>query len=80
MYSQEMYVVLEPDQGEVLLTPSELLAKLEACLGQQQDDLPYDLRSIVEIPAQAAHLMETGCELDLGNGRFIHWYAVRLEK
>lgn len=80
MYSQEMYVILEPDQPEVLLTPAELLAKLEACLGMLQDQLPYDLRSIAEIPAQAAHLMETGCELDLGEGRFLQWYAVRLEK
>jgi hypothetical protein len=80
MYTGDDYVVLEPGQSEQLLTAAELLAKLKAILAQRQDDLPRDLQRFKELDDQAQYLMETSCELDLGPGQFLQWYAVRLEK
>lgn len=81
MYSdEEMYVVLETNQPEQLVTAAELLTKLESVLSGQQDDLPQDLQSIPMVPDQAKHLLATSCELDLGPSQFLQWYVVRLEK
>lgn len=81
MYSdEEMYVVLETNQPEQLVTAAELLTKLESVLSGQQDDLPQDLQSIPMVPDQAKYLLATSCELDLGPSQFLQWYVVRLEK
>lgn len=80
MYSGDAYVVLEPDQPEEFLTAEELLAKLTAILATQQDDLPRDLQRFTSIEQQAAYLMDSSCELDVGAGQFLQWYVVRLEK
>jgi hypothetical protein len=84
MYSdEEMYVVLETDQPEQLVTTLELLTKLEAVLSdlsEQPEQLPQDLQAIPTIPEQAKHLLATTCELDIGPSQFLQWYAVRLEK
>jgi hypothetical protein len=80
MYDEEMYVVLETEQLEQFLTASELLAKLQAILSQRQDQLPRDLQAIPSVAAQAQRLLDTSCDLDIGPGQFLQWYAVRLEK
>ena len=80
MYRQDHFVVLETNQPEQFLTAAELLSKLEAVLVQRQDTLPQDLQKISSIPAQAQYLLDTSCELDMGPGNFLQWYAVRLEK
>ena len=80
MYRQDHFVVLEANQPEQFLTAAELLSKLEAVLGQRQDDLPQDLQTISSVSAQAQYLLDTSCELDMGPGNFLQWYAVRLEK
>ncbi|MCU0569684.1 MAG: chlororespiratory reduction protein 7 [Oculatellaceae cyanobacterium Prado106] len=80
MYSEDAYVLLEPDQPEQLLTPEELLAKLKAILSTRQDDLPRDVQRFTELDEQAKYLMETACELDMEPGRYLQWYVVRLEK
>jgi hypothetical protein len=81
MYQNEdAYVVLEPNQPEQFLTPAELLEKLKSVLRDRQDDLPPDLQRFTDLDSQAKYLMETSCELDVGPGGFLQWYAVRLEK
>lgn len=80
MYDEGMYLLLESDQPEQFLTPTELLAKLEAVLAEQQDNLPPDLQHLPTLEAQAKRLVDTACELDIGPGQFLQWYAVRLEK
>jgi hypothetical protein len=80
MYQEDAYVVLETNQPEVFLTAAELLEKLSGILVQRQDDLPRDLQGIPQVQAQARHLMETSCELDVGPGQYLQWYVVRLEK
>jgi hypothetical protein len=81
MYHQDNFVVLETNQPEQFLTVSELLEKLKSIL-QKIDllDLPADLRSFNSVEAQAKYLLDTSCELDLGSGQYLQWYAVRLEK
>lgn len=80
MYQEDAYVVLDSEQPEQeILAPEELHAKLKGLL-PQLEQLPYDVVAIDSLDAQAQHLIETHCELDLGPGRYLQWYVVRLEK
>lgn len=80
MYESDTFVLLEPNQPEQFLSTTELLEKLRAILTDRQDDLPRDLQRFTSIQDQAQYLLETSCELDMGPGQFLQWYAVRLEK
>lgn len=80
MYQQDAFVVLEPNQPEQFLTEVELLEKLKGILAQRQQDLPRELQKFTSIQSQAQYLLETSCELDVGRGKYLQWYAVRLEK
>lgn len=81
MYQQDDYVVLETNQPEQFLTSTELLEKLKQTLQQlKEEDLPHDLKKIDSNEARAEYLLNTSCELDLGPGEYLQWYAVRLEK
>jgi hypothetical protein len=53
-------------------------ASAEARASTKQNDarLRYD----ESIAKQAQYLLDTSCELDLGPGKYLEWYAVRLEK
>ncbi len=81
MYQQENFVVLETDQAEQLLTANELLEKLEQVLEtMNEQELPTDLQRFDSVSAQAQYLIDTSCELDVGPGKYLQWYAIRLEK
>jgi hypothetical protein len=80
MFSGDAYVVLEPNQPEQFLSSAELLEKLKTILAAHPYDLPRDLQQFDQLDAQAAHLLETACELTLEPGQFLQWYVVRLEK
>ncbi|MBW4568841.1 chlororespiratory reduction protein 7 [Hassallia byssoidea VB512170] len=81
MYQQDDFVVLETNQPEQFMTASELLEKLKKVLQNFNfQDLPQDLRSFNSVEAQAQYLLDTSCELDIGVGQYLQWYAVRLEK
>ncbi|MEA5593954.1 chlororespiratory reduction protein 7 [Rivularia sp. UHCC 0363] len=80
MYQQDDYVVLETNQPEKFLTSSELLEKLKQTLQQlKEEELPHDLKKI-DFQSRAEYLLNTSCELDIGAGQYLQWYAVRLEK
>ncbi|MEH2023620.1 chlororespiratory reduction protein 7 [Nostoc sp.] len=81
MYQQDNFVVLETDKPEQFMTPSELLEKLKTTLQKLIiQDLPPDLQKFDSVEAQAQYLLDTTCELDIGPGQYLQWYAVRLEK
>ena len=81
MYQQDNFVVLETDQPEQLLTADELLEKLELVLQTMTgQELPTDLQRFDSASAQAQYLIDTSCELDVGLGKYLQWYAIRLEK
>ncbi|MBE9107429.1 chlororespiratory reduction protein 7 [Nostoc cf. edaphicum LEGE 07299] len=81
MYQQDNFVVLETNQPEQFMTPSELLEKLKITLQQLIiQDLPPDLQKFDTVESQAQYLIDTSCELDIGPGKYLQWYAVRLEK
>ena len=80
MYQQDNFVVLEANQPEQFITALELLEKLKAILAERQQDLPRELQKFASIQAQAQYLVDTSCELDVGPGQYLQWYAVRLEK
>ena len=79
MYSEDMYVVLETGQPEQFLNATEMLARLESLL-QQYPEQASDLQHLPTLAAKAQHLLKTSCELDIGEGQYLQWYAVRLEK
>ncbi|MBV8886976.1 MAG: chlororespiratory reduction protein 7 [Chroococcidiopsidaceae cyanobacterium CP_BM_RX_35] len=80
MYQQDTFVILETNQPEQFLTTTELLNKLKGILAQRQQDLPRELQKFMSVEAQARYLIDTSCELDVGPGKYLQWYAVRLEK
>ena len=80
LYSEDAYVVLEPNQPEQFLTAPELFEKLKGVLATKQDDLPRDLQKFANLEEQTQYLMETSCEIDVSPGHYLQWYAVRLEK
>ncbi|MBW4560239.1 MAG: chlororespiratory reduction protein 7 [Mojavia pulchra JT2-VF2] len=81
MYMQDNFVVLETNQPEQFLTASELLDKLKIVLeGLNFQDLPPDLQKFDVVEDQAKYLIDTTCSLDIGPGKYLQWYAVRLEK
>ncbi|MBW4616875.1 MAG: chlororespiratory reduction protein 7 [Desmonostoc vinosum HA7617-LM4] len=81
MYQQDNFVVLETNQPEQFLTALELLEKLKKTLQQLNvHDLPPDLQRFDTVAEQAQYLLDTSCELDIGIGKYLQWYAVRLEK
>ncbi|MDZ7969410.1 MAG: chlororespiratory reduction protein 7 [Nostoc sp. DedSLP03] len=81
MYHQDNFVVLETNQPEQFMTSSELLEKLKITLQQLIiQDLPPDLQKFNTVETQAQYLIDTSCELDIGPGKYLQWYAVRLEK
>ncbi|MCC5615117.1 chlororespiratory reduction protein 7 [Nostoc sp. CHAB 5836] len=81
MYQQDHFVVLETNQPEQFLTPSELLEKLKTTLQKLRiQDLSPDLQKFDTLEAQAQYLLDTSCELDIAPGQYLQWYAVRLEK
>ncbi|MBD2039914.1 chlororespiratory reduction protein 7 [Microcoleus sp. FACHB-672] len=80
LFQEDHFVVLETNQPEKFLTPEELLEKLKTILSQRQHELPRDLQKFTSLDTQAEYLLDTSCELDVGPGEFLQWYAVRLEK
>jgi hypothetical protein len=80
LYSLDHFVVLEPNQPEQFLTAAELHEKLKTILKDQQSILPRDLQRFTTLEEQVQYLIETSCDLDMGPGSFLQWYAVRLEK
>ena len=80
MYQEEMFVVLRPGIAEEFLAAEELLERLIGLLGDRQQDLPRDLQRFTTVAAQALHLRDTACELELAPGETMQWYVVRLEK
>ncbi|MGK7922073.1 MAG: chlororespiratory reduction protein 7 [Trichodesmium sp.] len=80
MYTEENYVVLEPNQPEQLMTGLELLEKLRVILSQQQNNLPRDLQKLSSLDERAEHLRDTYCEYEYSPGKLLQWYVVRLNK
>ncbi len=81
MYDEDNFVVLETNQPEQFLNIEQLLEKLKGILQTlDTEDLPPDLRTLENVEAQAKYLVDTYCELDVGPGKYLQWYAVRLEK
>lgn len=81
MYQQDNFVVLETNQPEKFLTAPELLEKLQKVLQEiNLEDLPPELQNINSLADKAQYLIDTSCELDIGAGKYLQWYAVRLEK
>lgn len=80
LYDEDTFVVLETNQPEQFLTVVELLEKLKAVLASTPEDLPRDVQKFSALEDQAQYLIDTYCELDIGPGKFLQWYAVRLEK
>ena len=80
LYDEDTFVVLETNQPEQFLTVAELLEKLKSVLASTPEDLPRDVQKFSALEDKAQYLIDTYCELDIGPGKFLQWYEVRLEK
>lgn len=80
MYQEDGFVVLETDRAEQFMTPQELQQKLEATLSSGEVDIPRELEQFDSVQEQAQHLIDNYFELDVGTGKYLQWYVVRLEK
>jgi hypothetical protein len=84
MYTEEMFVFLTPDAGEIFLTPPELTDKLKKVLQAYEqvpgNELSKDLQQLGSDDERAKYLLETHCEFETAPGERVQWYAVRLEK
>ena len=80
MYQEDGFVVLETDRAEQFMTHQELQQKIEATLSSGEIDIPRELEKFDSLEKQAQHLRENYFELDVGTGKYLQWYVVRLEK
>lgn len=80
MYQKDGYVVLESDKTEEFMSPEELKTKLKTLLRSTDIDIPRELEKFDSLDAQAQHLLDNYFELDIGEGKYLQWYVVRLEK
>jgi Protein CHLORORESPIRATORY REDUCTION 7 len=81
MFQEDEYVVLASGQPEEIVTAAEMLVKIsETLLNHGEIVFPADVLTKASTAARAAYLLENYCELDLGGGKYLQWYAVRLEK
>jgi len=82
MYREDAYVLLDSDRPEEqILTAEELFERLKQALQTlSTDELPRDLQTLSGSDARARALLEGACELDVGAGKYLQWYVVRLEK
>ena len=80
MYAEDMYVFLTPDATETFVTPSELLAQLQAVLDNYDGSMPRELQAFSSSEEQAKFLMENHCDFEVKPGESVQWYVVRLEK
>lgn len=72
------YVVLASGAGERILTAGDTLEWLADHL-RGLESVPADLADLADPREQARRLLDTACELELGPGLAIQWFAVRLE-
>jgi Protein CHLORORESPIRATORY REDUCTION 7 len=81
-HQEDYFVVLETDQPEVIVTATEIFAKLAQIIQTKGAAMPpgLGLEQFATVTAQAQHLLDTVCELDFGPAEYLQWYAVRLEK
>ena len=74
----DYYVVLEPGKAERFLNAQDTLSWLEGWL-ESLEGLPEDLIDQPSISSAAQRLLDTTCDLRVGEGLILQWYAVRLD-
>ena len=79
MYQEDAYVVLESDKEEEFMTAEELKTKLQTFLQSEEIDIPRELEKLDSREKQVQHLLDNYFELDIGEGKYLQWYVVRLE-
>ncbi|MGF1542391.1 MAG: chlororespiratory reduction protein 7 [Pleurocapsa sp.] len=80
MYQEDAYVVLESDKEEEFMSAEELKTKLQQALLSESVEIPRELAKLESTEARAQHLLDNYFELDIGAGKYLQWYVVRLEK
>ncbi len=80
LYDTDSYVLLRSQQPEEFVSRDELLEQLQAELTRHPESRSPDLLRLDTVEEQAVQLLETSYELVTGPGKFLQWYAVRLEK
>ncbi|MCS7030058.1 MAG: chlororespiratory reduction protein 7 [Gloeomargarita sp. SKYG116] len=79
LYEGEHYVVLTPTAPEELCTEAELRERLQRVLDQMPELTP-ELAVYPTVAERVQYLLDRACRLEWGEGEFMEWYLVRLEK
>ncbi len=79
MYQGDQYVVLTAEAPEQFYTEAELRNKLAELL-TQAPELSPELAAYPTVAERVQYLLDTGCRWEWGDGQFMEWYLVRLEK
>jgi hypothetical protein len=80
MYRGDYFLVLESDRPERFQTPEELRDLLRDILARRPEVAPREVERFISTEEKALHLRDNYCDLDLGEGGYLQWYSVRLEK
>jgi hypothetical protein len=80
LFNEEAYVLLETNQEEQILTPEEMLSKIKVVLEKYTDNLSSDIAKFGDLESRSKYVLENYCEWDVGMGKYLQWYAIRLEK
>jgi Protein CHLORORESPIRATORY REDUCTION 7 len=80
MYQGDYFLVLEADQPEQFQTPDELRDKLKNLIETKPEICARQLAKFSSLEEKAIYLRDNYCELDVGDGGYLQWYVVRLEK
>ncbi|MEN9207462.1 MAG: chlororespiratory reduction protein 7 [Gloeomargarita sp. GMQP_bins_120] len=79
LYEGDHYVVLTPTAPEVICTEAELRERLRQALEQMPEVTP-ELAVYATVEERVQYLLDRACRLEWGEGAFMEWYLVRLEK
>lgn len=82
LYSDsENYVLIEPGRDEEFVNLEELRARLRTWLENWPGNiLPADLARYSNLDEAVTYLVDSACELDVGDGSgTVQWFEVRLE-
>ena len=80
LFDENHYVLLMHNCPEEFVTAAELATFLGKLLEAYPAALDADVMAFPTAAERVERLMQTTCELDIGPGESVQWYAVRLNK
>ena len=80
LFDENHYVLLMPDCPEEFVSAEELADFLAKILEAYPEAADADVMQFPTVSERVQRLVQTTCELEIGPGESVQWYAVRLNK